>query len=273
MKDNYKPSLKEVLASEGGFSNHPSDPGGATNYGVTQRVYNDHRAKKGLPSRSVEDITQAEVEEIYRKDYWNVVKGDDLPYGIDYSTFDAGVNSGPSRGIKWLQKALAVKVDGVIGAVTLQSATRAEKRPDVIKSMCRIRMSFLQGLTHWKVFGRGWSNRVARVEATAIAMMLTPEKFVSYSKEAIREAEDTSKRQGRNATKNGTGSVATGGGAAGANEGLFVATDWLIYAMIAVSIITAGFAVYLIWQSRHNKKRAEAFKAKAEEVKRKGAKK
>ena len=101
-----KESLARVLAHEGGYSNHPKDPGGATMKGVTQRVYDGYRKGKGLAVRSVKGITTDELNEIYDRQYWDAVKGDLLPAGVDYVLFDGAVNSWPGRSIMWLQQAL-----------------------------------------------------------------------------------------------------------------------------------------------------------------------
>ncbi|WP_246677573.1 glycosyl hydrolase 108 family protein [Mesorhizobium sp. B2-3-12] len=103
-----------MLAHEGGYSNHPADPGGATMKGVTQRVYDGYRKSKGLSTRSVKGIQTAELNEIYDRQYWDAVKGDLLPAGVDYVVFDGAVNSGPGRSIMWLQQALRPAYKGPI---------------------------------------------------------------------------------------------------------------------------------------------------------------
>jgi lysozyme family protein len=159
MQENFSLSLKLVLAHEGGFVDHPKDPGGATNFGVTQKVYDAFRKRRGDGGRSVRKITMSEVEAIYRAQYWAAVRGDDLPLGLDYVVFDYGVNSGPKRAVQTLQAALGVKVDGAIGEVTLAAIERADMA-DLIEDICERRMAFLKRLKTWKTFGRGWSRRV-----------------------------------------------------------------------------------------------------------------
>lgn len=155
--------LPWVLTHEGGFVNHPKDPGGATNRGVTQRVYDGYRQRMGQPQRSVKLITDTEVEMIYRLQYWNVVQGDRLPAGLDYAVFDYAAHSGPSKAAKDLQRELGVKVDGVIGQITLAAAQAAEKAgnlADLITRYCARRMAFVRSLKTWPDFGRGWTRRV-----------------------------------------------------------------------------------------------------------------
>lgn len=168
MKDNFEASLAHVLQSEGGYVDHPSDPGGATMKGITIGTY---RAWKGrnVTKAELRAISDAEVAALYRKNYWAAVRGDDLPAGLDLVAFDAAVNSGPGRGARWLQEALGVNPDGVIGPKTIAAAKDAHKEA-VIDRACSIRLNWLRTLPHWPTFGKGWSRRVEGVRADAKAM-------------------------------------------------------------------------------------------------------
>lgn len=173
MKENFAASLAHVLRHEGGWSDHPKDPGGATNRGILQRVYDPYRRKKGLTPRSVKFVTDEEVADIYRSLYWNKISGDDLPKGIDYCTFDAAVNSGPARGARWLQKAVnkcaskkRVAVDEVVGPATIDAADDYPPH-ELIDAMLDARLGFMKIARHSKTkallfptFGRGWTNRL-----------------------------------------------------------------------------------------------------------------
>jgi lysozyme family protein len=156
-----------VLVHEGGYSNHPLDPGGATNQGVTQRVYDAYRRRKKLPTRSVKQMTAHERDEIYREQYWVTIQGDKLPKGVDYAVFDGAVNSGPRQSIKWLQRALGStyhgKIDGVIGVGTLAAIDATENHAALVDRMCDRRMSFLKALKPWPTFAGGWTRRVESV--------------------------------------------------------------------------------------------------------------
>lgn len=173
MKQNYTKILDLVLRHEGGYVNHPKDPGGATNKGITQKVYDNDRARRGLSKQSVKNIAPEEVETIYRRSYWNVVRGDNLPSGVDYVVFDGGVNSGPMQSVKWLQRALGKSytgvVDGVIGDLTLE-AIKAHTPTDLINKICDNRLNFLKALKTWPTFGKGWERRVAEVRKAAHKM-------------------------------------------------------------------------------------------------------
>ena len=167
MKSNFEDCLAHVLASEGGFVNHPKDPGGATNRGVTQAVYNAYRKIRGRGMQSVKFITDDELRAIYKFQYWDKVQGDFLPTGLDYAVFDFAVNSGVGRAAKYLQAVLGVAQDGQIGARTLAAIT---KPVNTINALSDRRMGFLRNLRTFLTFGKGWSRRVQDVRAHALEM-------------------------------------------------------------------------------------------------------
>lgn len=247
---SYRPGLQLVLAHEGGYVNHPADPGGATNKGVTQRVYDNYRRRKGLPIRSVRFIENHEVEEIYRGGYWDEVKGDDLPAGLDYAVFDYAVNSGASKAVKDLQRTLnananyfgvsgQLKVDGAVGDATILAACTAANADEVelIQKYCNRRMGFLKSLKTFKTFGRGWTRRVLGDKPHEYAdegdngvmdyavMMAKKDLAYPIPKEALptpigaKEGEMPAKAivadQKVTATKGGVGSIVAGIGVSG----------------------------------------------------------
>lgn len=170
-KENFAAALAAVLVHEGGYSNHPDDPGGPTMKGIIQRVYDGYRRAKGLPTRSVRALEDAELKDIYRRQYWDAVRADELPAGIDYVVFDGAVNSGPAQSAKWLQRAVGLPADGAVGAVTLD-AVRAAAASDperLVDDICDRRLAMLKALSTWPVFGRGWGRRVADVRRAGTA--------------------------------------------------------------------------------------------------------
>lgn len=168
MKDNFDRSLAAVLVHEGGFVNNPKDPGGATNKGVTQAVYDDWRGRHGLAKRSVRGIADDEVRAIYRRDYWDRINGDGLPSGVDYATFDFAVNSGVSRAARFLQAAAGVAQDGAIGPATIAAAGRDPAH--IINALIDKRLAFLRSLSTFATFGKGWTARCAGVRRMALEM-------------------------------------------------------------------------------------------------------
>lgn len=164
--DRFDACLIEVLKHEGGYVYHARDPGGATNKGITLATLRDWR-RAAVTKADVMALTTAEAGQIYRARYWDAVKGDQLPPGVDLAVFDMAVNSGPGRAIRILQAALNVPIDGIIGPATLR-AIQAEKPVTLILDICDRRIAFLKTLNTWPVFGKGWSNRVDGVCAAAL---------------------------------------------------------------------------------------------------------
>lgn len=170
MNTNYASALGFVLRSEGGFVDNPHDPGGATNKGVTQAVYDGWRRSHGLPTQSVRLISGDELTGIYRLQYWDRIRGDDLPSGVDYAVFDFAVNSGVMRAAEHLQAILHVAVDGSIGGETINAARGFNDKADLIAKICSDRLSFLESLSSFRYFGNGWTVRDHAVLAQADAM-------------------------------------------------------------------------------------------------------
>ncbi len=170
---NFQRALEKVLVHEGGKVDHPKDPGGRTNKGVTQRVYNSWRGKSNLPIRDVYESSDSEVEAIYRFQYWEPSGADQMDFGVGYVVFDGAVNSGVKQSLKWLQRALganyAGRVDGVWGAMTADALTLERDADALIARICERRMAFLQALKTWKTFGKGWTARVNGVKAVGQA--------------------------------------------------------------------------------------------------------
>lgn len=194
MSERFKACLAETLKWEGGWSNHPKDPGGATMKGVLQRVYDPWREKNGLPRRSVRLIEDNELEAIYRENYWNLVRGSELPAGLDLAVFDFGVNSGPARSARYLQKVLGVKIDGVIGPVTLKAAADADPL-ETAKALMGERRGFLHQIPYKQYFIKGWMNRCAGIEQACIEMCGLPLKEAPLA--PIADADAQSMTQAR----------------------------------------------------------------------------
>jgi lysozyme family protein len=160
MRGNYPQIQSWIGLSEGGFVDHPKDPGGATDRGITQATFDAWRRQHGLPLQPVRGISKVVAEEIIAQNYLNAAGCDNLPSGIDYAVGDYAVNSGVSRAVKDLQRVLGgLKVDGVAGSKTLAAASEADVH-ETIQKLCERRMAFLRRLRHWPTFGVGWTKRV-----------------------------------------------------------------------------------------------------------------
>jgi len=169
MQNNFEQSLALVLQHEGGYVNHPLDPGGRTNLGVTQRVWEQYVGHE-VDEQTMRNLTKELVAPLYRKEYWDAVCGDKLPSGADYLAFDFAVNAGSFRCIKTIQRALNITADGVIGPVTVKAIqdTNAE---DFINNFSAAKESFYRSLTNFPTFGKGWLNRVAESKKAAERML------------------------------------------------------------------------------------------------------
>jgi lysozyme family protein len=165
MRGNFERALARVLVYEGGNDDDPQDPGGRTSRGILQREYDVYRRRKGLPVRDVWTADQAEIIEIYRVSYWDAVRGDELPPGIDLVLFDSAVNSGVAQAAKWVQRALPIEpVDGHLGPRTFDAIQADADNDLLIDGILSRRLGMLQGLKTWSRFGRGWAARVANVK-------------------------------------------------------------------------------------------------------------
>jgi len=167
--ENYDKCLSTILHHEGGYVNHPKDPGGETNLGVTKRVYEDWGGTKDMKDLTVEDVAP-----IYKKNYWDRVKGDDLPSGLDLCVFDFGVNAGTGRSAKYLQTMIGTVADGGIGPNTLKKVAEYVDEHGIeatIKNFQEARQSYYESLSTFETFGRGWTRRVNETTELALQMV------------------------------------------------------------------------------------------------------
>lgn len=171
-KGNFDRCLAEVLKHEGGYVNHPSDPGGRTNLGVTQAVYEawiGHPVSEAI----MRGLTVSHVKTLYKVKYWDAVKGDDLPFGVDLCVFDFAVNAGPNRAARYLQLMVGAVADGRIGPNTLrqlQQYVRAHDLPHAVNRYQDLREAYYRKLRTFATFGRGWLRRVKEVRDAALRM-------------------------------------------------------------------------------------------------------
>jgi lysozyme family protein len=167
MQSTYEICLPLLLAHEGGYTNHPSDPGGPTNFGITIDDYRRY-VKPDATAADVRAMKLSEAKSIYRSKYWDAQRCDELPAGVDYVIFDFGVNSGIARSGKVLRRMLALpEKSGPDAAITAALASDPKR---LIVSICDERLRFLQSLKTWPVFGTGWGRRVGEVRSAALAM-------------------------------------------------------------------------------------------------------
>ena len=274
---NFARAMPRVLAHEGGWVNHPADPGGVTLEGIIQRTYDAYRRRKGFALRPLTPqmrntaLWQAERDEIYRLQYWDKVEGDKLPAGVDYVLFDGAVNSGPVQSIKWAQRAVGLRADGVMGQQTIDALNEHPNKPALIDAILDRRMAFLRALRTWPTFGRGWTSRVNGVRSTAKAwangqhVPTTPAREGAEARGRVSDA--------RRAPSKTPADAAIGGGSVsgGLAEAVRQSRESLeplagsgtvntIIAVLALAgvILVAGGLAYRWWATRKEKQRAEA---------------
>lgn len=246
MSDRFTVCLPVTLAHEGGYVDHPKDPGGATNLGVTIGTLSGWLGRKATKAE-VKALTVKAVTPIYRKNYWDAAScGAYLP-GADLCVFDAAVNSGPGRAITW---AKAVKAGADAKGFVAQ--------------YCDQRLGFLKRLGTWSTFGKGWSRRVADIRAKATTMALAAMGVTGTDAKAALQAE-AARAEGQ-AKKDTAGAATTAATApvAPVAVGVDSATSWGVIAIVAVVVV--GAVAFLIVRARNRRDEADAFRVEADNV-------
>jgi lysozyme family protein len=157
---NFDQAFAELLQHEGGYSDHAADPGGKTRFGVTEAV-----AREVGYRGDMRELPLELAQRIYRERYWNAVRAEELPAAVRYVVFDAAVNSGPRQAIRWLQRAVGARDDGVIGPITL-GLVRDTNPDKLVRVYLAERLRFMSTLSNWPAFGRGWARRIADLMET-----------------------------------------------------------------------------------------------------------
>ena len=168
MQENWNDSFAAVLKHEGGFVNNPKDPGGMTNLGVTRSAWESY-LNRSVTEAEMRALTPDTVKPFYKAMYWDKIKGDQLPAGVDYAAYDLAVNSGTGRAAKYLQEIAGVFADGVIGPKSLEAIKSCDPE-QTVDALCDMRLDFLKRLPTFETFGKGWSRRVAEVKDKASGM-------------------------------------------------------------------------------------------------------
>jgi len=166
--ENWEKAFQIVLKHEGGYVNNPRDPGGMTNLGVTKKVWEEFVGRE-VDEREMRALTPDVVKPLYKKNYWDKIKGDQLPSGVDYAAYDLAVNSGTGRAAKYLQRIAGVPDDGVIGPKSMEAILACDPE-QTVDAICDMRLDFLQRLPTWNTFGKGWGRRVEEVKAIGLQM-------------------------------------------------------------------------------------------------------
>lgn len=243
---NYDACLARVLKHEGGYTNHPSDPGGPTNFGITIHDYRRYIKANGTAA-DVRGMSLADAAKIYRARYWHALRCDELPAGLDYAVFDYGVNSGIGRAAKVMQRLLGIGIGTAMTDAVIDGA-RGAGASTLIARLCDERLAFLKSLRTWPVFGAGWGRRVAEVRRDALTMakgaVVAP---FATATSANGKAHVPQPKTGRAATS--AGAVIAGGAAAqaAASSG----ASWTIIAAILAAGMLCAVAAWIGWTLWH----------------------
>jgi lysozyme family protein len=184
-REYFDPSLRKTLVHEGGYVNHPSDPGGPTNFGITLATYRAS-VKPDATAADIQAMPLAHAKSIYRQKYAAPIRFDDLPAGVDYAVFDYAVNSGVGRAGKVLRRVLRMPDNtSAITSEVIERARAIDSR-QLVAAICDERIAFLKSLRTWPTFGAGWGRRVADVRRGAAAFI---------AQEAARQSQPASEPQ------------------------------------------------------------------------------
>lgn len=247
MQENYKEILAIVAKWEGGYSNHPDDPGGPTMHGVIQVEYDKWRTKWGKPKQSVKLITPDE-EAIIWNDYWQGVKGPKLKSGVDLTCHDYGVNSGLGRNGQFVGRIIGGNTKSHVVTDAEVDSLNKLNSVDVIKKYNDMRLSFLQGLKTFKSFGKGWTARVADVRAKSLVMAAKGDS--SVLRQDAKENEQKASEQVSKAVKTATGGITTSGSSVAV--GSVSNYDWTPLLVLGGSLLVVTIAVAVIFAMKAN---------------------
>jgi lysozyme family protein len=165
---NFNACLQLTLSFEGGFVDNKFDAGGATNKGITRKTLSAYR-QRPVSRAELLSLSADEIKAIYHLLFWQPIRGDDLPLGVDAAVFDYAVNSGPRAAIKSLQRALTLSPTGLCDDALLRAACAVHSQT-LIADLCAQRRSFMERIKHFSVFKKGWLTRVKRIEMAASEM-------------------------------------------------------------------------------------------------------
>jgi lysozyme family protein len=245
----YDEALRRLLAHEGGYTDHPSDPGGPTKYGITIHDYRKH-VMPGATAADVKAMTLAAAKSIYRTKYWDAQRCDELPVGVDYSVFDYGVNSGIGRAGKVLRRICGLPDRTHIVDDEVLTAVRSRDPAMLVRAINDERLAFLKRLKTWPVFGKGWGRRVAEVRAASLAMAAAKPAQPSAGTAAGKSTAPLS----RTAQQTAAGVIVAAGAAAAQQAHQAGARSTAVIA-IGVATLVLAAAGWLWWRRRQRLQR------------------
>ncbi len=241
-------ALARLLVHEGGYTNHPADPGGPTNFGITIYDYRKY-VKPDATAADVRAMKLNEAKAIYRSKYWNAQRCDELPAGVDYAVFDYGVNSGIGRSGKVLRRCLRLADNTSAVSEAVVAAARAADAQALIVAICDERLRFLRSLRTWNVFGRGWGARVAEVKAFSLQLAAGTAPRVAAGNAKAEQAGKGVVPLRKGARQGSAGAIAAAGVAAAAQAHQSGAGAGTVVLIVAAALAVA-LAAYAFWFRR-----------------------
>jgi len=248
----YPEAISRVLKSEGGYVNHPSDPGGPTNFGITIADYRRY-IKADAMAGDVRAMKVEEAKAIYREKYWGAMRCDELPAGVDYCVFDYAVNSGTGRVPKVLQRVLGIAVSGHMDDATVVAARKRAART-LVQSICDERLRFLQGLKTWPVFGKVWSKRVSQVRLGALALVDTSAGRASPQELPATPAQGKGVVPVNDTARRSTVGGALASGGIAAQRSATGGADWLVIVIIVLAALALAAGAWAFWRWRQRRR-------------------
>ena len=248
----YDEALRRLLLHEGGYTNHPSDPGGPTNFGITTVDYRKY-VKAGATAADVKAMHLDEARAIYRVKYWDAQRCDELPAGVDYAVFDYGVNSGIGRSGRVLRRCLKLVDNTSVVSDAVIAATAAADPKLLAAAICDERLRFLQSLRTWDVFGKGWGRRVAEVRACSLALAAG---LPVTSQAAASPTAGKGVVPVRAAAQQGSAGAMIVAGAAAAQQAHASGVSAWTIAAIAAASLTFAVSSWVFWQWRRERQQS-----------------
>jgi lysozyme family protein len=255
-KSTYDAALGRLLVHEGGYTNHPADPGGPTNFGITIYDYRKY-VKPGATATDVKAMSLAEAKAIYRAKYWDAQRCDDLPAGVNDAVFDYGVNSGIGRSGKVLRRCLKLADNtSAVSDMVIAAARQADAKV-LVTAICDERLRFLKSLRTWPVFGKGWGQRVAEVKAFSLDLAKQQPITMPATAPAVQSAGKGVVPVAKGAQQGTAGAIIAAGGAA-AQQAHASGVDLTGIAIIAVVAIGLAGAAWVFWQHQQQQQQEAA---------------
>jgi lysozyme family protein len=252
---SYDEALRRLLAHEGGYSDHPSDPGGPTKYGITIATFR-RWVNPAASTADLKAMSMSQAKGLYRAHYWDALGCDRLPAGLDYAVFDYGVNSGTARAATVVRRIAGIEGAGApLDTATLSALGRGEAA-GLIGRLCDERLAFLKNLKTWPVFGRGWARRVSEVREAALAMAAAARVAPAAQVGAAVPGKGIVPLE-RAAQRGSAGTVAAGGAIAAAAAHRAGAPPVIVLGIV-IAAAALAVAAWMAWRGRQERRQTAA---------------